>query len=425
MLIIPDTAINQLHAPVQVQLAGNLGSGGISHNISQRTILGYSLGSVAGMGRRENRLCSQLIGKLYAGMSDSVRNMLLLLYAGVGKTLLIVNGALSLHGNLAHGLHSLHRIVTTGGLTAEHDGISAIKYGIGYVRNLSTGRTRIVGHGLQHLGGHDNQLASPVALADDFLLQERHILRRNLYTQIATGYHDAVSSLDDCINILYALQVLDLGNNSHIALVLLDKLPDFLYIAGALNKGSSHIIHIILDAEDNILLILLGNRWQAYGYARSCYALLGAHRAAVQDLRHDILALDFLYGQAYQAIRQQDGVARLYFLVQCLVADRGMMLITRGICIGQDELLALGQLNLAVLERAQAHLRPLGVKQQCHDAIGMACRIANHLDAACMLRVISVGEIKAGTVHAILNQFFNQSRFFSSRSHGTYDFSLL
>ena len=336
-----------------------------------------------------------------------------------------MDSALSLHGNLAHGLHSLHRIVTAGSLAAEHDGISAVKYGIGNVRNLGTGRTRIVGHGLQHLGGHDNQLASPVALADDFLLEEWHILRRNLYAQVATGYHDAVSSLDDGIDILHALQVLNLGNNIHAALVLLDELPDFLYIAGTLNEGSSHIVHVILDAEDNILLILLGNRWQAYGYARSCYALLGAHRAAVQDLRHDILALDFLYGQAYQTIGQQDGVARLYFLVQILVADRGMMLITRGICIGQDELLALGQLNLAVLELAQAHLRPLGVQQQCHDAIGMACRIAHHLDASCMLRMVSVGEIKAGTVHAILHQFFNQSWFFSSRSHCTYDFCLL
>ena len=210
-----------------------------------------------------------------------------------------------------------------------------------------------------------------------------------------------------------------------MTLVILDQLADSLNIAGPLNKGCSHIVQIILYAKDNILFILLRNRWQADSNTRSSYTLLGAHRATVQNLSNNILALDFLYLQTNQAIRQQNGIAWLYFLVQLLVADRCLMLITWGISIGQNELLTLGKLNLAILELTQTHLRAFGIQQQSYNLVSMTSSISYHFNTAHMLSMITMREIKTGTVHTCINQAFNHAWFLSSWSHSTYNFSFL
>lgn len=55
-----------------------------------------------------------------------------------------------------------------GGSMVQHyvHAIGSIKDSVGNVRNLSSGRSRVVGHGLEHLGRDNDGLAGNVALGD-------------------------------------------------------------------------------------------------------------------------------------------------------------------------------------------------------------------------------------------------------------------
>ena len=209
-----------------------------------------------------------------------------------------------------------------------------------------------------------------------------------------------------------------------MAVMLLDELADGQHILGTLDKGSRHEIHILLAAEDNILRILLGNRRKPQGHPRRGHALLRAHGAAVLDGGHDILALDLIHLQGNKTVGKQEGVARLHLCVEALVVHGYMGGITRLILIGQDELLTLFQLNLAIFELAQTHLRALGIQDKRNHLAGLLRSLAHGIDAAEMLGVIAVGEVEACAVHAVFNQGLENARLFRGRPLGADDFRL-
>lgn len=120
--------------------------------------------------------------------------------------------------------HRLQRVVSLGGLTAQHNAVVAVQHSVGDVAGLSSGRTRFLGHALQHLRwktsrlfndsqilnttrrdppphlrGTDDGFADPVALASHHLLSEEDLLRWDFNAQVSTGNHDAVTGLQDLV----------------------------------------------------------------------------------------------------------------------------------------------------------------------------------------------------------------------------------
>src|SRR5690349_21826569 len=66
---------------------------------------------------------------------------------------------LSEQASLVHHGDSLDGVVALSGLSRQHDTVGAVKNGVTDVADLSTGRARVVCHGLEHLCGGDDGLS--------------------------------------------------------------------------------------------------------------------------------------------------------------------------------------------------------------------------------------------------------------------------
>ena len=116
--------------------------------------------------------------------------------------------ALGLFSNGRHRLNGLNGIFARSRLARKHKGISAVVDGVGNIGHLSTCRTGILNHRVQHLSGHNDRFLLLHALADNLALDTRNTLNGNLDTKIATGYHDAIRSIYNLVDIVDTLLIL-------------------------------------------------------------------------------------------------------------------------------------------------------------------------------------------------------------------------
>ena len=89
--------------------------------------------------------CSHIIRRLVQRNSDIIFRQFIFL-------------CLSCH--FGHSLYRFHRIFSICSFTTQHQSIRPIINSIGNISNLRTGRTRIINHGMQHLGSHDYRFLS-------------------------------------------------------------------------------------------------------------------------------------------------------------------------------------------------------------------------------------------------------------------------
>jgi len=160
-----------------------------------------------------------------------------------------------------HG-DSLLGVASLGRFSRQHDTVGSIENSIANVADFSTGRSGVVGHGFQHLGGADGRLASHVALGDHHLLGDEDLSWRNFNTQVTTGNHDTVCYLEDLIEVVYSLLVLDLGDDLDVLAILTQTFADGSNVAGLTNERGKDHVDLVFDAESQIVLVLLGERGQ-------------------------------------------------------------------------------------------------------------------------------------------------------------------
>jgi len=101
---------------------------------------------------------------------------------------------------------------------------------------------------------------APIGLLDYRLLQHRDILQGDLHTQIPSGHHEAVCSLDDLIQVAQGLMFSQSSQSKeHRHPPGLQDPASFLYIRGRSNKGIGPMkSDPLLDPKLHILLILFG-----------------------------------------------------------------------------------------------------------------------------------------------------------------------
>ena len=186
--------------------------------------------------------------------------------------------------------------------------------------------------------------------------------------------------------------------------VLGDQVADLLHVSRALDEGCRNEVHVVLDAEDDVALVLLGDGGQAQLDAGRCDALARGHRTAVLDGGDDVLAAHLIDNELDESVGEQELVARLDLTVEHLVVDADVRLIARRIVVREREFVALLKVYLAGGEFAEAHLRPLGVEDQ-RDHLPRALRSGAYLlDALHVLRMRTVGEVEACAVHPVLDE---------------------
>ena len=151
-------------------------------------------------------------------------------------------------------------------------------------------------------------------------------------------------------------------------------------------------------------------------------ALLVLDFAVVQHSADDVGIVHGLDLQFDQAVIQHDGAAGGHVLRQILIGDGADLLGALHIAGGQGEGLAGFQHLGAVLEVLQADLRAFGVQQSSHGLAQLLAQGLEQVQTALVLLVGAVGEVEAGNIHAVGDQFTQDAVLVGGRAQGADNF---
>ena len=121
--------------------------------------------------------------------------------------------------------------------------------------------------------------------------------------------------------LLTPLAVLDLGDDADVGVVLVQQVADVVDVLCGAHEGSGDEIKAVLDAEDDVLAILLAQVRHGQVDAGDIDALLGLDLAVVQHGAGDVGVGDLLDAQHDQAVVQHDGAALVDILRQVLIGN--------------------------------------------------------------------------------------------------------
>jgi hypothetical protein len=232
------------------------------------------------------------------------------------------DGLLGEEAGVVHHEDRLARVATLGSLARQHDTVGAIENGVTDIADFGAGRARVVGHGLEHLGGTDDWLAGDVALGDHHLLGHEYLSRRNLDTEIATGDHDTVGDLEDGVEVADTLLVLDLGDDLDVLALLAEHFADGQNVVGATDERSKDHVDIVLDTKSQVGLVLFRKSWEVDVGLWQVDALSGRDLAVVDSLgTNGLLVLDLDDLEGKDTVVDVDGTALLDDLGDVLVVD--------------------------------------------------------------------------------------------------------
>ena len=277
-------------------------------------------------------------------------------------------------------------------------------------------------HGIQHLGGGDDDLAHLVRVLDQLLLDDRDLFKGDLDTQVASGDHDAVRRFEDLSHVPDALQALDLRDDLHLAAEAVKDLPDLPDIVRRAGKGSGDIIVAHPAAELDIGAVLLTDKRHGKIRVRDIHSLVVGHRSAVDDGTFDPVRADLLHLQFDKAVIDQDAASLLHVLRKILVINKSLFPVSFHLLRGQRKFLTLLQHYLAVLEISQTDLRTSGIQKCCYRKIQFPSDLHDSVEFCFVLFMCSVGKVKPRDIHTGLHQLFQHFLTLAGRSDGADDF---
>ena len=200
------------HTPGQAQLPADALIYGAAYDRAAGTVFGYHPGCPARGRYCNNGGSIQIHSRGTGGMGNGVGNIRIGQHISLLHPGCVVNVLFCTGGDLDHGFQCLHRILPGSRLPGKHDGAGSVIYGVRHVRRLCSGGSGMAHHGVQHLRRRDYLFSGIVNLFNDHLLDHGNILHRDLHTHIAPGNHNSIRHPDDFINIIYALLILNLGD---------------------------------------------------------------------------------------------------------------------------------------------------------------------------------------------------------------------
>ena len=157
---------------------------------------------------------------------------------------------------------------------------------------LKKGIIKTYRHGFQHLGGTDDRLANHIALRDHHLLGKEDLASRDLNTQITTRNHHTIRGFQDLVKVRNALLVLNLHDDLDISAVRAEDFTDVEHILCAPDKRREDHVDSILDAEQQVGLVLLGERGKVDVGLGKVDTLAGRENAVVEASDSDVGAID-------------------------------------------------------------------------------------------------------------------------------------
>ena len=187
----------------------------------------------------------------------------------------IINILFCTFRNLRHSLYCFYRISTCCSLSGQHDRTGSLIDRIGNIRGLRSRRSWILHHGIQHLCSCDHRFSHMHCLADQFFLDYRNFLQRNLYTHITSGDHNSICHSENILTIFYTLLIFQFGDNMNLlATMLLQNLADLHNILCSSGERCCNKIIILLYSKYNVSKILRTDKWHIQFYTWNIYSFM-------------------------------------------------------------------------------------------------------------------------------------------------------
>ena len=410
------------HAPRQRQLIPDGLVGGHADDIGRDAEARDHAHGSSGKRADDNGFRADVDGHAAGGVRDGVEQILDLEVVAA-EARLIVDVLFRLLADLGHGLHGLDGVFSGGGLAGEHDRARAVIDGVGHVGDLRAGGARILDHGFEHFRGGDDALSEQAALGDEIFLDGRKLRKRYFDAEVAAADHDALAFLADLFDVVDAGTVFDFGDDvDPAAAVFLQKALEVCHVLTAGDKGGGDVVHAVLNAEEQITLVLLAQIDLLEHLAGEAHALAVGEPSSGDDTAVDLGALDGQHLEYDKPVVDEHGVAGGQLAGQAGVADGDDGLVALYVLSGREgEFRAVGKLDISVLKGADAVFGAFGVE---HDGDRQAEPLPNLLDHVKLLLVLlvrAVREVQPRDVQARAAHVGKYGGVAADRADGTYD----
>ncbi len=206
-------------------------------------------------------------------------------------------------------------------------------------------------------------------MANELLLHADQLGIADFDTQVTTRHHDGIGAEDDVFHRLVGgdgFGALDLGHDLGVGASFTGQLAGVAQVIAATGEGDGQVVHVHAGGGLDVFLVLLGQGRGGEAATLLVDALVVGERTGHGDRGVDAGAFDLLHLQLHATVVQQQDVAGDHVARQALVVDADLLLAAFTLAEGgiEDELVADGQIDLAVLEGRNADL---GALQVAHD----------------------------------------------------------
>src|SRR5207249_6507180 len=249
------------------------------------------------------------------GFADCLRNghAALLAAAGLRELLHI---ALCFDNNFGHHGHGLAGIKPGGGFGGKHHGVGAVENSVGDVAGLGACGARVFDHGLEHLSSCDDRLSPFRGAANHMFLNYWDSFRRQLYAEVAAGYHHAIGCFENFFELIECLGLFQFGDHGNSTVVSRDDLLGSSDIGGGTHERESYYVDAVFKTKFKVLAVFGSKRRNGKGGAGQVNTLVLAEKAAVDDLTFDLGSTDAHDTEFDQAVGEQNAGIGANFLGQ-------------------------------------------------------------------------------------------------------------
>ena len=310
-------------------------------------------------------------------------------------------------GDPTHDADRLHGVVTAGRLAREHYGVGPVVDRVGHVGDLGACRPRTFLHGVQHLGGRDREPIVEVGLANDLLLERGHVPKRRLDREVSARDHDSVEGLHDLLEALDGLGLLDLGDQAGLVGVGLGGLVDLEHVVLVADEGQGHVVDLVLQAPDQVLVVLLGHRGHVEARVGEVDPLALLEQSSVDDfaIQGHLALIDLEDLELDQAVVEEDPVADLGVGRERLQGGPDHVRVRAlGEACHDLDLLALDEVDGPVGEIRGPDLGAAEVLEDRDRAPELLLDLADPLEDLEVTLVVAVAEVQPAHVHSGLDQ---------------------
>ena len=172
---------------------------------------------------------------------------------------------------------------------------------------------------MKHLSRYNHRLFLNHTFIYYLSLYSGNPLKRNLYSKIATRYHDTIRHIDNIIYIVNTLLVLYLRNYLYITSVLIQ---NFLYgknVIGRSYKGMSDKVNIKFYSKQYVVIVTFCYCGKIYVFSRHVHTLVRTEHSVILHLSHKHRSSVFNDLHVDFTVVKQDVVTDFYISCEILI----------------------------------------------------------------------------------------------------------